>query len=707
MIPTQKIKTNTRLGIAFLLAVMAMSVATVSAAAAKAPEAQLTAEGQKIEAQYADQLKALQAEIEKALPKIDDQQKATLQKARDALKAVEAEASTAQQSLNKIQGAKALVDHAKGKWIGGAEEGIAAAEAALKKATTEAEREAAKKDLANWQANKEEGLKALKERQEAWDKAKTEEPKLEQSNQVAQKALAEALANETTAANFLLKNVEPLMAIDKLDAKLVKAAVLANATPRGLADFAQQGTEQAALVEKLLSDIPLMKEMLAAGGAKLARYGPAMQVYTAVQKASPRAKEGHFQRLALATSLEHAMPIAQSNPKDASNAPAVVDPVKRYLHFEKASLAGELDPAFKNLSAWEFRNVVNGDESEEALTWGREMLRIYRPDHVLNPDYGWRYSKAVATDVRYGSQNVKDDLPSLHSYQNIIKNGGVCGRRAFFGRFILRSFGIPTVARPQKGHAALAHWTPNGWVVNLGASWGYPEAKGVMDMTDADFVIETQVRKQPLAHEKALRAQWVGDALGEQKYVSLKSSAAGLWNTLSLYQKRAIAAEAKPVQLAALGENLGEANESAETRAKALIKATVTDADKKIVIAPNGVITIPAAACTGAQVVGSFEGGHQLFSGGGIIACEVELSKAGNYAFTARVSTVQDNPKVQITVNDAKQPIEIAVPYTIGKWEQTTPAQVPLAQGKNSLRLTRPEGSRGLTIKQFTLTPVK
>ncbi len=47
------------------------------------------------------------------------------------------------------------------KWIGGAEKGIAQAETALKKATTAAEREAAKK---------EEGLMSLKERQAADDK---------------------------------------------------------------------------------------------------------------------------------------------------------------------------------------------------------------------------------------------------------------------------------------------------------------------------------------------------------------------------------------------------------------------------------------------------------------------------------------------------------------------------------------------------------
>ena len=64
-----------------------------------------------------------------------------------------------------------------------------------------------------------------------------------------------------------------------------------------------------ALVTTLLSDEALMKAMLTAGGPRDGKYGQAMQIYTAIQKASPRAKDGMFQRLALATSLEHAVPI--------------------------------------------------------------------------------------------------------------------------------------------------------------------------------------------------------------------------------------------------------------------------------------------------------------------------------------------------------------------------------------------------------------
>ena len=40
-----------------------------------------------------------------------------------------------------------------------------------------------------------------------------------------------------------------------------------------------------------------------------------------------------------------------------------------------------------------------GDEPDEALAWGREMLRNFHPDHVYNPNPGWRYVSIVASDV--------------------------------------------------------------------------------------------------------------------------------------------------------------------------------------------------------------------------------------------------------------------------------------------------------------------
>jgi hypothetical protein len=681
---------------------IALGVGSSMAAPKAAPVEALTPEGEKLQARYTEKLTALKAEITKAVPAVGEQKKAAFQAACAAVAKATKEAATTQANLNKVNSGKGLVEHAKGKWIGGAEKGIAQAEAALKKATTEAEREAAKKDLAKWQANKEDGLKALKERQAAWDKAKEEEPKLTQLNKTAQDALTQARNAELAAVKALLADVTPFLSSDKLDAKLVPCIVLTEATPKGLAAFAQKGKEQEALIEKLLADTAVMKAMLEAGGAKEGKYGQAMQIYADIQKASPRAKQGHFQRLALGTSLQHAVPIGQRNATAKTDAPAFVDPVKRYLHYEKACLDGELDPAFSNLTVWEYRMVVDSDAPDHVLTWGREMLRNYRPDHILNPDYGWRYSGLVRSDVAYKHSQDYTDTDTLEFFQNVLKNGGICGRRAFIGGFILRSFGIPIVRRPQPGHAALAHWSPSGWVVNLGGGWGSGSVDGRPDM---DFLQETQVRKYPQDYLKALRAKWLGTVLGEQKYNSQKAGMGGTWNTLAYFQEKVIIAESKPVALAALGTELGEANESAESRAKAVAQAVVTDADKKIVTGPNGAMTIPVAACKGLQLMKSFLGGQQMIcAGNGTFTCEVDLPKAGTYAVAVRVVTVHGEAELTLTPN-AQQAVTLPVPFTLGAWQTTKPVDVKLVQGKNTLSFSKP--TRSIAIKEIILTPVK
>lgn len=115
--------------------------------------------------------------------------------------------------------------------------------------------------------------------------------------------------------------------------------------------------------------------------------------------------------------------------------------------------------------------VVNGNEPDEISAWGREMFRSYRPDIISLPDESWRYARSVETEIAYTSeyQRLGYDRDDLQQYQNILAVGGICGRRAFFGRFIIRAFGVPTATRSQQGHAALVRWTPKGWVCCLGA----------------------------------------------------------------------------------------------------------------------------------------------------------------------------------------------------------------------------------------------
>lgn len=696
--------------LAAVLAALAVGRPDARAAAkGTEPEVPLTETGRKLEAAFAASLATQQAEIAKALPVVADPKKAALQRAQEAVKKAEADAATTQKALDGVKTAEALVGHAKGKWIGGAEKGIAEAQAALKKATTNAEREAATKDLAKWQANKEDGLKALGERQAAWDKAKVDQPKLTRANEAAQAALAAARADELTAVKALLADLDPVLSSDRLDVNLVRCAVMADATPKGLAAFAQQGPETQALVAKLLADDGLMRDMLVAGGASGGRYGPAMQILSAIRQASPKSGEGALQRLALATSLEHAVPVPQSNPAAQTNGPALVDPVRRYLHYEKAYLDGELDPAFKDFTAWEYRMVVGCDAPDSILAWGREMLRTYRPDHVVNPDYGWRYSAAVRTDVSYGSQNVKDDLPTLHNYQNIPRNGGVCGRRAFFGRFILRSFGIPVWGVTQHKHAALSHWTPKGWVINLGA--GFPHSwwdKDGAPRSGSDFLLESQAREDAQGYMKVLRAQWVSRALGEEAYNDRRKVAGGFWSNMAHHQAVVLASRA--VELGPLGQELGEANESPDRRIMAL--APVPAADEQVAVNADGSIVIPATAhgkpSGPCAVMKSFSGGMQMHCSGGFKAdYTFDAPRAGTYRLTARVATLQAGQKFLFAANDARTPAEVAVPCTTGLWQPTPPVEISLAAGRNVLRFELAPASRGVTIKSFTLSPAR
>ena len=208
-----------------------------------------------------------------------------------------------------------------------------------------------------------------------------------------------------------LTTLDPFLASNALDAKLVKFFVIHEATPAALEAFAAQGAEKKTLVDSLLADDALMLQMAVADGARplhansgkgaaAPNYGKAMEIYTAILQANPKAKQGILQRLALAVALEFSEPMGKEDSKQ-------IDPLKRFLHFAKAREAGELDPSFDLLSTWELRFVVCAPEPDEALAWGREMMRNFRPDHILTENEGGRYANLVNTDVRYGSMNTR------------------------------------------------------------------------------------------------------------------------------------------------------------------------------------------------------------------------------------------------------------------------------------------------------------
>lgn len=539
-----------------------------------------------------------------------------------------------------------------------------------------------------------------------------------------------AQSNAVIAVAALFSDTDAILASDSLDAKLAKGALIAHATPQGLAAFAQQGQAQAELIDALLNDDALILQIMKMGGAYEGKYGEAMQNFRAIQAASKRAHEGMFQRFALASCLEHPDRAVPENDMTAAELGIAPDDLEKtaiiagrtpadvmiemYMNYEQAYLDGILDPAFDSYTDFDYRFIFPEFEVEHVI-WFREMLRNYRPDHIVNPDTQWRYCAVVRTDVPYTGgvrRPVRPEL-NLSRFQDYFLEGGICGPRAFVGKLSTAAFGIPTRGARQTGHAAMSHWTPEGWTTVFGAHWTFNNWRGRCGL---DFFLETQARRDPDQFMKVLRAQWLGDALGEKKVNPMAYGVGGgFWNALAFYKKLAIVEEARIAALPPTGEELAESNEEAVTTIVDQIE--MTPAQQTIVFGDGGVITIPAGAATSTvntrkiRFMKTIDGEqvqvHYALTGGRpeLLKYDLEAPKAGKYALTARVCTVTVDREFMLRLN-RRTLIDIPLPYTKGMWEDTKPVEIEVKEGRNTLQFTAESPNKGFSIKYFTLTPV-
>jgi len=521
------------------------------------------------------------------------------------------------------------------------------------------------------------------------------------------------------AAESLLPDLTPLLSSDALDSKLMRIAILTHATPRGLAEFAQQDAEKEKLIEQLFADEALMRQVLEAGGANGGAYGQMMEIYTAILAKSERARERGtiFQRLALGTAIH--MPWKE---KPESIVYGIIhrtqfdiDQVDRYMYYEKAYLDGELDPAFPEFNTWECRFITDSEYSNDDLTWAREIMRIFRPDHITTTDYKWRYTRFIKSDVPYTS-TTKD--PTIGSKaQEQVALGGICGRRAFLGRLTTRAFGIPTRASTQVGHAAMSRWTPDGWAICLGAwwsmAWNGPQG-------GLDFLLDSQAREFEDDYQIVLRAQWLGDAFGEED-VSIKHNhfgkGGGFWDGLAFAKKQLIV---KKAQVAALelagGMELGESDNLLGDEVGEEID--IPEEFTEITVADDGTITMPAVACYSPRkpsdrilFLKSWDEGFQLhYSRLGkqpeLFKYRVEVPADGEYELTADVATVSLNLEMLVRIN-REEPAPFSMPYTKGFWQTSAPVRLKLDEGRNTISITARTPNRGVSIKNWHLKPVK
>lgn len=714
-----------------------------------APAVVLTDAGKALEAEYTAAQTTLKAEIEKALPKLDDAKIAAWMQAIQAEEGPENEAAAKAKEVARLQGAEGRLRDL--------EEQLKYAPQTL---------EDAREDLARARARGEEDPERMKALQSAEgflksrqrdidqikagiDKAKKEVeeakvklPEATKAAEIASQAHDQALANTWKAMDAL--GVSDLLSSSALDAKLAQYIILKDATPTGLAEFAQQSTENQKLIDQLLAEKDLMLQMLIADGAAGGKYGQATRIHTDIQKASTKAKDGVYQRLAMAVSLAHAEPVLKRNissgtvinvteemKKDAS---LFIDPVQRYLSYETWYEAGELHQGFKELSVWNLIRVVDVNDPDEILVWGRQMLHTLRPDCIPDDDDTLVFVEVVDKEIAYGSGGLKDDLPDKHFMQNILANGGICGRRGFFGRFILQAFGVPSTERVEPGHSTITLWHPSGWQTRLGGNWGKSNRGFYSKMgdgggsygADVNFLTSSQAREDETAYMRVKRAQWIASVAGESwkpGLITYHGKSRGptppkpgelvkptTWSDIALHEQRRIIAQLQCSK-----------TKPSPTPAAAKKEPCPTG---KATIDAKGVITIPSAACSSPT-----ESKKLLYKGrqadlivflknkagktllhlsryakeGDAFEYTFDAPKAAKYQLVADIATPRPNQKLFATANGG-QPVEMALPYTIGLWGKTAPVEVELKAGSNVLKF---HGPARATFDQFTLTPMK
>ena len=226
---------------------------------------------------------------------------------------------------------------------------------------------------------------------------------------------------------------------------------------------------------------------------------------------------------------------------------------------------------------------------------------------------------------------------------------------------------------------------------------------------------------------QVLRAQWIGDTLGQED-VSLRHYGQGgdLWDGLAFYMKRAVVEAGNLEQAAADAELAALSAEEARLLGESdkilgdgeIKEIEIAEEDKKIVVAKDGTITVPAVACSGPRnntekvaFLKSWENGMQIHyqrlgNRPELLKYTVEAPAAGKYELTMNVCTVSKPAPVIARLN-RRTLVNKTLPYTKGSWQRTEPEIIDLREGRNTIQLTFRAPNRGVSIKEFQLKPVK
>jgi hypothetical protein len=511
---------------------------------------------------------------------------------------------------------------------------------------------------------------------------------------------------------------------DELVLNLIKCAILQTATPKYLADFIKEDSDvHTELIETLWIDTELQKQMLFNGGPQKGKWGHAMKLY--LHQLLPLVDEDDkleavHSKFALAMALEHAAGVELFDQKNV-----FADPVHRFQDYLQAHRDGKLDPAFEHFNVWEMRHITNCDAPDEQMAWARDYLVRYSPDQAANCGTNWRYAIAVKSDVGYRAPVWPGTVP--RTYIQMVSGGGKCGPRAQYGRFMIKSWGLPSWGVKQPAHAAVGRWTSQGWIVILGADWPFSNWDGYRGR---DFQPEAHARAycykendNELYFRTVTLLECMAHVHGEDYKACMNAdflTPLSPWFSLTRIQRINLAALAKVEHFERKGHNL------VETKIEQYLKRTDKPANDNQILfvqgqggGTNNTIVIPSNAFVeekaATRMLSFDQPGGQVKVGNEFMLLYrlpdngiIPTGGSGDYLFSIQLVNIHlKQVDLWLTVDGPDQEMvtydPIPVPYTVGEWKWTDPVKIKVKPG-GRIQFGR-KGDWALSIKQLTLTP--
>ncbi len=452
----------------------------------------------------------------------------------------------------------------------------------------------------------------------------------------------------------------------------------------------------------------------------------ALELWHKILKADPDARDGIYQKLAIATALR---PPGSVN-IGAGGAATPADPVTRYLYFKAAHQQKVLFPSFDHLTVWEYSKILCSGASDTDLTWARDMISTFRPDLwtdelvVNSTSLVWRRAAPSTFYPNGGYQNFK----------NVLAGGGKCGPRSSWSVMVCHAFGIPAIGVGQPGHACVAYKTAypmtepqpgSAWKVGFGAGWNkstLEDSKGA-SLKGPDFLAGVEKRSDLAKFSQVEHLRWLAAALTIAERATAVMAIARKVNDSITAAKTDLTASLKPDEAEA-DPGVKAAKGTAAKAAAPLAKPASIKAGAALT-AVAGVIHVDAAAF--GQTGGRISWGGQLpkvlvhdsFSGGKQVYFQqqmkeqwadytIDVPASGTCQMIMKAACINEDQLLEVCCG-GKVIATVPIPLTFGLWQETKPVALKLDKGTQTLRVQTPVSvdaenhKRGIALKWFEL----